>query len=1133
MLQLQGHEQMGGLADQLAAVLAAPVADPMAAEWIVVGSAGVDRWLRLQLSQRLGCSVDPSSTDGVAANLDLLYPQRLVQRILAPRDPNEPDPWGVDQLTWVVLEVLAGLGSDARLGPIAQLAPGATRWSRARRLADLFDRYLLHRPHMVRSWGAGDDVDGLGNPLPERARWQPYLWRSVREQVGMPSPAELMPDQLAALRAGQCPDDVPERVSLFGLTTIPGGAPFLELLDALATQRDVHLLLHHPSAALADKVRRPPGVVGGLHPLLRSWARPARDTLVLLGDRGADEPIGPAPTPRSAVTTVLQQVQADLRADQKPAGQLVPSADDRSLRIHSCHGASRQVEVLRDQILHLLADDDHLREDDVVVLCPSLEEFVPLIEAAWGPSASSSPVADDNSGSPALAYRMTDRSLGSIVPVLAALASLLELLDSRFSDAAVLDFANLAPVRERYDLDDEDLSRLADWVEQANVRWGLDAAHRQRWGLPAGHADGAWSTALDRLLLGVMVSDDPLALGPGEVLPIGVEGSGVALAGRFAELLDRLKLLADEAQRPRPVGEWIDLLRDASDQLFATERGGEWQAAKLANLFEDIAQQAAIGGQPSAVDLTLAEVRALIGRRLQDTAGRAEFFRGGITVTSLTPLRGLPHRVVCLLGVDESAFTSGAPDGDDLTSLAPEIGDRDRRAETRQALLDAVLAAEDHLIITRTGHSVVTNQPVPPAVAVAELREAVAATIADGKRQEAMAAIEIAHPRQGYDERNFRPGAIDPGATVAWGFNTLARDGADRRRMNLSPPAFLEEPLAVDPLPVVDLGELRDFLENPVRYFVRSCLRVNLPEVPSRSGGKLVAPSSTSSGLARASEGRNLVLELDSLESWKVADRLLAHRRSGGDVGSFRRRERASDLLPPGRLSDRAIDLTVEKVDPLVDCLDDLGVLGTEPIQRPVDVSLPDGTRLVGSVRDDRGVAPGPVTVTASHWHRKRELGPWLDLLALTAQDPSRPWTAQLVASAKSKARVKSVAITLPGESATQRRDRALTALSTVVGLFQRGRTEPLPIFPETSIDLYEGKPRAATWSGYQGMGEGVDRWVQLVFGSITFAELLAIECRPDDPPGGNGGRAERYASVLWGAFHDSQAAPDDDGADL
>ena len=300
MLEIVGGAYADDLADRLAEVLRDPLDDPMAADWIVVVSGGTERWLRLELSRRLGSS-GPGRTDGVAANLDMMFPGRFTRQVLDPDPAEQEDPWDLDRVAWVLLDVLdrAGSAADERLGPLDRLAPGATRWARARRLADLFDRYLEHRPEMISRWAAGQDVDGMGQPIPRRAAWQPHLWRLVRERIAEPSPAELRPERLAALREGVCSDKVPRRVSLFGLTTIPGGAPFLDLLDALSTQRDVHLLLHEPSPAMTRTIQtlaadggplpvfRGEDTTAGLvrHPLLRSWGRPAREGLVLVGAR--------------------------------------------------------------------------------------------------------------------------------------------------------------------------------------------------------------------------------------------------------------------------------------------------------------------------------------------------------------------------------------------------------------------------------------------------------------------------------------------------------------------------------------------------------------------------------------------------------------------------------------------------------------------------------------------------------------------------------------------------------------------------------------------------------------------------------------------------------------------------------
>jgi len=88
--------------------------------------------------------------------------------------------------------------------------------------------------------------------------------------------------------------------------------------------------------------------------------------------------------------TLLGRIQADVRADRAPPGLPLPEAgderalldpEDRNLQVHACHGRARQVEVVRDAILCLLADDPTLEPRDIVVMCPDIEVFAPLIHA--------------------------------------------------------------------------------------------------------------------------------------------------------------------------------------------------------------------------------------------------------------------------------------------------------------------------------------------------------------------------------------------------------------------------------------------------------------------------------------------------------------------------------------------------------------------------------------------------------------------------------------------------------------------------------------------------------------------------------------------------------------------------------
>ncbi|MGO9962148.1 MAG: exodeoxyribonuclease V subunit gamma [Acidimicrobiales bacterium] len=1126
MLHLYSASRVEPLAAVLAEVLASPLEDPMSPDWVAVPTAGMRRWLALELARSLGASA-PGAGDGIAANIEFTFPGALRGAVLTSQsDEGEADPWQVDCLVWAVLEVLrAGVG-DEDLGPLTVLPPGATWYGRARRLADLLDRYAVRRPELLLAWSAGHDVDATGRPLAGHDIWQPHLWRRVRATVAVPSPPERMPGLLDKLRTGELSVALPARLAVFGVTTLPSGAPFIELIEALSVRRELHLLLLDPSRTATARVRRAttagPGPLATLrsddesdtavsHPLLRSWGRPYRERTVLLA--GAESRGLPVPLPvpdgdeaeDATATSLLARLQRDLRADRAPTGDFDLDPGDRSVQVHSCHGPARQVQVLRDAILHLLSDDPTLREEDIVVLCPAIGEFAALVEAGFGSSAEEAIPAPD-SAPPRLSYRITDRSLRDSYPVVAALDLLLALVSGRFGASEVMEFIALPAVRRRFEFDADALRAIANWVDEANVRWGLDGAHREPWGFPPEFGANSWRAGLDRLLFGVAVSDDDLDLAPGGVAPLGVEGGDVAVAGRLADLIARLASLADDMRRPRTATQWCDALSDAIEQLFEVEASQQWQLDQLRRIVAGIADKAVVGGKPATVEISLADLRRLLAERTQASSRRPDFFRGGVTVTSLTPLRWLPFRVICLLGLDEihTSAMAGAADGDDLAAAAPLVGDRDPRAEARQAILEAVLAAGDHLVITRTGHNIRTNQEVPNATVLAELRDAIIATLSRECRGNYRGQIETVHPLQRFDDRCFLPGLLNrPGP---WSFDPGAFAGAcARERRGGDGPALLEGPLVPrgDGDGAIELAELKTFFKNPPKAFWQQRLRLHLTDEDRV-------------------ELDDLATSLDGLESWSVAERFLRARQGGHEDADWERHERALGTLPPGGLGDGSLEEIEGTVDAMLQLARELGVDPACDGRVRIDAELGDGTRVVGTVavRNPEPL-PGPVLVTYSKASPKQHIAAWLDLVALVATDPARDWHSVVVRRTEAGA-ADALVLVARGETTDARRDLARDGLEVAVDCYRRGLGEPIPLFACLSAKLYDGTAKPDDWQTRRGFGEGQDEANRLAFGDLDLKALRALPARPDDPPGTSPFRAQRFAEYLWDAIDES-----------
>jgi exodeoxyribonuclease V gamma subunit len=183
-----------------------PLSSPFDTELVVVPSPAMARWVKLQLARR----------HGVAANLEYPLPASFVwqlSRHLLDALP-EQDPLDRDLLTWKVFAALPELIREPAFVSLRHYVgedqKGLKRFQLADRIADALDRYQLYRPELARGWEAGQGDD-----------WQALLWRRLTGGIGHQHRVAVI-DRLLETLAGTGPfPALPERVSLFAISSLP------------------------------------------------------------------------------------------------------------------------------------------------------------------------------------------------------------------------------------------------------------------------------------------------------------------------------------------------------------------------------------------------------------------------------------------------------------------------------------------------------------------------------------------------------------------------------------------------------------------------------------------------------------------------------------------------------------------------------------------------------------------------------------------------------------------------------------------------------------------------------------------------------------------------------------------------
>ncbi|WP_296260053.1 MULTISPECIES: exodeoxyribonuclease V subunit gamma [unclassified Pseudomonas] len=1071
---------------------------PLENEVALVQSNGIAQWLKLALAE--DAQDDDQGGCGIAAAIDVQLPGsfmwQLYRAVLGKDEIPETSLLDKAPLTWRLMRLLPALIDQPHFEPLQRFLTADTdlrkRYQLSERLADLFDQYQVYRADWLEDWAAGrhqlKNVRGEVKPLKAENCWQAELWRALLHDVGAKG--------MAQSRAGvhqryierintmtEAPAGLPARVIVFGISSLPAQA--LEALAGLARFSQVLLCVHNPcrhhwADIVADKdllrheykrQSRKSGMPAALnpealhqhaHPLLAAWGKQGRDYINLLDSH--DDPNSYRAIFRdgridlfseSDPGTLLNQLQDDI-LELRPLGEtreLWPAVDlktDRSIRFHVAHSAQRDVEVLHDQLLARFSADPNLRPRDVIVMVPDIDSYAPHIRAVFGQLD-----RDDRRFIP---FTLADQGQRGRDPLLIAVEHLLKIPDSRFQVSEILDLLDVPALRARFGINERDLPTLHRWIEGAGVRWGLNARQREGLGLPEALEQNSWHFGLRRMLLGYAVG---AGIAYNDIEPYDeIGGLDAALIGPLVALIDALHVAHAELSNAATPPVWGMRLQ-ALMQLFfsADSEHDDYLLGQLETLRETWLETCEVVGLLEELPLTVVREAWLAG--LDQGRLSQRFLAGSVNFCTLMPMRAIPFKVVCLLGMNDGDYPRAQPPLDfDLMGSDYRPGDRSRREDDRYLLLEALLSARDQLYVSWVGRSIRDNSERPASVLIGQLRDHLASgwRLAgaiepedDKKRdpgQQLLHKLTLEHPLQPFSAKYFQESPEFFSFAREWQVLHEAIVGTGDLKV-------LERYDQQEPL---SLMQLQDFLRNPVKHFFSQRLKIffEVAEAPLADEEPFV---------------------LDALERYGVSDSLLQAalidpENTDDSLRAQATRLQASGLLPMAGFGTLLQDELIEPLPDLARRYHDLLLKWPERLHSALPVTYAhQGVELDGWLdglyqnTDHQLLAvtaiPNAIGGKKSRkWHRLSK--PWVNHLVACACD--LPLTTALVASDET--------LLLPPLD----KDTATRTLSDLLLAWQHGMQRPLPVAVKTAFAWLgqsdEVKAEAAARKAYEGDGQ-------------------------------------------------------------
>jgi len=932
-LKLFVSNHLETLVKNLSKLLRASPAGPLDKEFFVVQSRGMAHWISMQIAKY----------NGICANSEFLFPNAFIDKffINPSGDKLAGSLFDPMVMTWRLIRILPQYIKKPEFHDIrnylGQDITGLKLYQIASRIADTFDQYLIFRPNMIFAWERGEDTS-----------WQAVLFRALVQNTDERHRASFAKDFIRALRQHEkLPQNrsdsqpqfflqngkrmLPPRISVFGISALPRF--HMELLAAIAAVMEVNLFLmnpcreywgdiidnqsawtqpnslhgRHKSQDISDN-EKPASINNYIDPgnsLLASMGRLGRDFFDMINEFPCEEHTD---FKDCSGKTLLSRIQSDilnLREGISDTGeQQTNPNNDISIQIHSCHSPMREMEVLRDQLLNVLENNPDIEPKDILVMSPDIEKYVPFIEAVFGGNS------DDSVYIP---FSITDRTIRNANETVKTFFRILDLGTSRLSAPEVLEILEADAVLHKFALNRSDLETIYRWVKKSGIRWGMNSAGRSDMGLPA-YKENTWQAGLDRMLLGYALPGREEHIFKGIMPYDNIEGSDSAILGRFIEFTERLFSHIHSFKKQRSVTEWATALGTMTDDLFEVNAQTERYIRIIGNALNNLSETASVAEFDEPVDINVVSLNIM--RMIERDGWDAGFISRGITFCSMLPMRSIPFKMICLVGMDDEAYPRESQNLEfDLIAKAPKPGDRSRRKDDRYLFLETLLSAREILYISYIGQDIQDNSTIPPSVLVTELIDYINRNMDTyGVKQ----GLVTTHHLQAFNPEYFMKDKA---------LFSYSRENCKIARMSFGQKKDTR-PLIPNPVSVpdhkwkqLDIDTLCLFFRNPVRFLSEKRLGIFLEDKT-----ELIDKTEP--------------IELNRLEEYQIRQRILGYRLKGHnfqDIFSF---IRAMGLLPHGNAGKYIFNNLCTGMDSFIAKINELCSAPLDPLD--IDLKIGD-----------------------------------------------------------------------------------------------------------------------------------------------------------------------------------------------
>lgn len=815
--------------------------------YVIIQNQNMAHWLKLKLAEKRGITANIKfgfadkmlreflegyeKTDSYFKDKTLLFMDDLKLVVFKNLELIFQDPHTYPEFKPLIDYIGGGEGDNNNYSQADILeVRGSRLYSLADSIAGLFYHYGMNCRPMVQAWEEGVSYKE-DHPQKDHEVWQKALWNRIFSEDSSFLYLGRILHHLVDSKDSYTSSIVP-RIIVFGSSFLSESS--FQFYYHLSQDLDIHHFLLSPSTIYSN----PAGDMEKVS-LLKSWGGLIEGFSILEkreelpSNSEFIDPLSVSRVIQGSEDTLLGKIQHSILYNKSDMGAH-NIIGDNSFKVFSTTGKWREVEILKDGILKILDENKQLQMTDICILAPDINEYTSYIDAIFA--------SKDRFDLP---YNVMDLNFDSESSIIQGFFQLLDLAAARFTRKDLFSLFSNPCFAQKFNITRNDLQEWLDFCDHLHMKWGIDGSHRKQLGLGASDFN-TFEEGFSRFILGLITEGKEetrrIRFPDGQMIPFSSVSGENELFEKVIYITRALYADLTALQEARlSLGEWTKLAEKILITYLEPAEGNkadEYDLKRLKNSFGNLIHllkdlDDLEGFEDKGFDFPVFR-RLLLEHAKQSGVHKGAYLTGGLTFSSLKPLRAIPFKVIVILGLNENSFPmKESLLSFDLRGLVENAIDLSRRNTDRFTFLEALLSAREQLHLYYTGVDNVSGETLQPSVTLNELFDYINGTFqlidGDGNPGSAEKLLVTRHPLQPFNPEYFKKGnkaglfSYNPRtleeARVYYNREKQAVSG-ETARSSLTITNYDEE------ITGISVQDLVRFLRNPVRTFYNQSLGI-------------------------------------------------------------------------------------------------------------------------------------------------------------------------------------------------------------------------------------------------------------------------------------------------------------------